>query len=74
MSSRKNHSEAEAELAAGPSGARQAEGSEAQRKCLPSGAAGPGSEAAAMWPHMAAVPLAAAKRQRASGASRQAGF
>ena len=55
---------AEAKLAAGPGGARQAEGSEAWRRCLPSGAAGPGSEAAAMWPHMAAVPLAATKRQR----------
>ena len=39
---------AEAELATGPGGARQAEVSEARRKGLPSGAAGPGSEAAAI--------------------------
>jgi hypothetical protein len=38
----------------------QASGSDrSSDKGLPSGRAGPGSEAAAMWPHMAAVPLAA---------------
>jgi len=69
MSSRKNYSTAEAKLATGSSGARQAEVTEARRKCLPSGEgkpdlpkAGPGSGAAAMWSHMAAVLLTAVKR------------
>ena len=62
MSSRKCHSVAEAELAAEPSGAREAEVSKAARKCLTSGVAGPGSEAAAMWLHMADAKLATVPR------------
>ena len=62
MSTTTNHDAAEAELAAGSRGARQAGASEALGKCLLSGAAGPGSEAAAMCPHMAAAKQAVVKR------------
>jgi len=74
VSSRKNHSAAEAKLAAGSSGARQAEVSEASGKGLPSGTAGPGSGAAAMWSHMAAAKLVAVKRpaEQAELSGRQA--
>jgi hypothetical protein len=62
-------------MAAGPGGARQAEVSEARRKGLPSGAAGPGSGAAATWytwPWLRGQIHRAASG--ASEASRQAGF